>query len=144
MSDNNDFKQFSEQYLQSCKEQISALANNPAMLEKALEPFMKMQQEYLNNADSGNLLTEDGENIDASKSTKSTKSTESTESDEDNVSLMLEKILNRVTAIRKKILPKIMGKVENIESRIVAIERHLGIVDSEVSSDDETNNTIEE
>ncbi|MBQ4875463.1 MAG: hypothetical protein HRK26_05100 [Rickettsiaceae bacterium H1] len=134
MSDNDDFKKFSEQYLKSCKEQISALANNPSMLEKALEPFMKMQQEYLNNPES--LSIPDNSN-DTASNIESGKN-------EDNVNVMLQKILHRLQGIRKKALPEIANKIEKIDDRMSAIEQHLGIDNGQNYSSDLTKEKSEE
>ena len=133
-NDNNDFKQFSEQYLKSCKEQISALANNPSMLEKALEPFMKMQQQYLNNPESMNLLTEN-----AGSSNK----TESVGEHDDGINVTLQKILHRVQGIRKKILPQIMEKLEAIDRKIINIENKLGISDQDGMIDNDQEHNIQ-
>ncbi|WP_339045652.1 hypothetical protein [Candidatus Mesenet endosymbiont of Agriotes lineatus] len=47
-----EVEKFTQQYLASCKEHIERLANNPELLQKTLEPFMKIQEQYL----SGNNL----------------------------------------------------------------------------------------
>ncbi len=114
MSEDDDFKKFSEQYIKSCKEQISALASNPQMLEKALEPFMKMQQEYLNNPENANLLA----------GVTNSMSSNNDNNDEDTLNVILQKMSHRLQVIRKKVLPKIMESIERIDSRLMeSIER---------------------
>ena len=59
-SDAGNFDEFSKDYLESCKEQIEKLTQNPAMLEKALAPFMKMQRDYMENPDKLAKIMEGG------------------------------------------------------------------------------------
>lgn len=116
---NDDFKKFSDQYIKSCREQISTLAQNPEMLEKALEPFMKMQQEYLNNPESTQMLSGDS----------SANNNQSSSAESDDMNLVLQKISHRVQAMRKKVLPDIANEIKGISSRLSNIENHLGIAE---------------
>lgn len=47
-----EVEKFTQQYLASCKEHIERLANNPELLQKTLEPFMKIQEQYLSSGGS--------------------------------------------------------------------------------------------
>ncbi len=120
MPDDDDFKQFSANYLEECQKQISEFAKNPKMLERALEPFMRMQQEYIgnNNLPMPNSSSEES----------------STESNDEGTLEILQKILQRVQGIRRKILPEMKDNIESINDRLSRIERHLGV--DTLSNDD--------
>ncbi len=122
MSNNDDdVKNFTEQYLQSCQDQIKALAENPKVLQQALKPFMDLQEQ--------SLLQGESQASDASADTVN-----EAQSSSSDVVILLQKVLHRIQGVRKKALPDISDKLDQILNRLTAIEDYLG-VDSQDASE---------
>ncbi|WP_333023545.1 hypothetical protein [Wolbachia endosymbiont of Pentidionis agamae] len=63
MTTDKEQQNFMDQYMASCQEQIKKLAEDPGLLQKTLEPFMKMSERLmeegglLNNSVSGGNIS---------------------------------------------------------------------------------------
>ncbi len=91
-----EVEKFTQQYLASCKEHIERLASDPTLLQKTLEPFMKMQEQYL----AGSGLSLGSEEDDDSGSSEPLRfSNENNELADE-----IKKLKERVTRLERRVL----------------------------------------